>query len=71
MSELSKTLIIAGVILIAAGVITAFFGRIPGLGRLPGDIYARKGDFSFYFPLTTCLIVSLILTLLFTIFGKK
>lgn len=57
--------------LIALGVIVAIFGKIPGLGRLPGDIYIRKGSFTFYFPVMTCLLLSFILTVVFTLFGKK
>ena len=71
MNEFSKTLIFFGVILIALGLAVAFFGKVPGIGRLPGDIYIRKGNFTFYFPLATCLVLSLILTLVFTLFGKK
>ena len=71
MNEFSKTLIFFGVVLIAIGLAAALFGKIPGIGKLPGDIYIRKGTFTFYFPLATCLILSLLLTLVFTIFGKK
>ena len=71
MSDFSKTLIIIGVVLVLTGLLAGFLGKIPGLGRLPGDIYVRKGDFSFYFPIASCLILSLVLTLLFAIFGKK
>ena len=71
MNDFAKTLIFFGVVLIIAGVVFSIFGKIPGLGKLPGDIYIRKGTFTFYFPLTTCLLLSLILTLVFTIFGKR
>ncbi len=71
MSDLAKTLIFFGFILIGSGVILMLFGKIPGLGRLPGDIYFKKGNFVFYFPLATCLFASLLLTLLFSFFGRK
>ena len=71
MNDFSKTLIFFGLVLIIAGVVFAIFGKIPGLGKLPGDIYFRRGTFTFYFPLTTCLLLSLLLTLVFTIFGKR
>ena len=71
MNEFGKTLIFFGAVLIAAGVVVSFFGKVPGIGRLPGDIYLRKGSFTFYFPLTTCLLLSLLLTLVFTIFGRR
>ena len=41
------------------------------LGKLPGDIFIRRGSFAFYFPITTCVLLSFILTLVLTIFGKK
>ena len=71
MNELAKTLIFFGIMLIVAGVLVTVFGKVPGLGRLPGDIYIRKGSFTFYFPLATCLLLSLVLTLVLTIFGKR
>lgn len=71
MNDFAKTLIFFGVVLIVAGVVVGIFGKVPGLGRLPGDIYFRKGSFTLYFPLTTCLLLSLLLTLVFTIFGKR
>ena len=71
MSEFAKTLIFFGAVLIVIGLIAGVFGKVPGLGRLPGDIYLRKGSFTFYFPLTTSLLLSLLLTLVFTIFGRR
>ncbi len=71
MNEFSKTLIFFGIILVVAGMAAALAGKLSGIGRLPGDIYIRKGSFTFYFPLATCLLLSLILTLVFTLFGKK
>jgi len=70
-NEFARTLIFFGVILILAGVLVGVFDKVPGIGRLPGDIYLRKGSFTFYFPLTTCLLLSLLLTLVFTIFGRR
>lgn len=46
-------------------------GKIPGVGKLPGDIFIKKGNFSFYFPLATCVLISLFLTLILNFFGKK
>ena len=68
-----KTLIIVGVICIAVGVLFVIAGRLPGLriGRLPGDIVYRRGNFTFYFPLVTSIVVSIVLTLLFWIFGRR
>ena len=71
MNEFAKTLIFFGIVLIVIGLIVGFFGKAPGIGKLPGDIYFRKGAFTFYFPLTTSLLLSLLLTLVFTIFGRR
>ncbi len=67
---LSRTLIIVGVILVITGLVIGFAPKIPFLGRLPGDLYFRKDNVSFYFPLTTSIIISVILSLLFYLFGK-
>ncbi|MFH0985310.1 MAG: DUF2905 domain-containing protein [Candidatus Omnitrophota bacterium] len=71
MSDLAKTLIFFGLILVGMGIFAAIFSKVPLLGKLPGDIFFRKGTFTFYFPFSTCVLLSLILTLAFTLFGKK
>lgn len=71
MNDFAKTLIFFGAVLIFVGIIVGLFGKVPGIGKLPGDLYLRKGSFTFYFPLTTCLLLSLLLTLVFTIFGRR
>jgi predicted MFS family arabinose efflux permease len=60
---MAKLLILAGVILIGLGLV--LMAGLP-FGRLPGDIVVRRGSFTFYFPLATSILVSVILTLLFT-----
>jgi hypothetical protein len=70
MAELGKTLIIFGVIAIVIGVLFMFSGKIPWLGRLPGDISIKNENFSFYFPLTTCIIISAVISLLLWLFRK-
>lgn len=67
-SPLAKTIIMLGVFLIIFGGILLVAGKIPWLGRLPGDLFWQKGNFTFYFPLATSLIVSLILTLILNLF---
>ena len=64
-------LIILGLILILAGLFLPLVGKIPLIGKLPGDIYIRRENFSFYFPITTGLLISIVLTLLLRYFGKK
>ena len=70
MSDLGKLLVIIGLVLTAIGVLLwSGFGR-GWLGKLPGDIHYSRGNFSFYFPLVTCLLVSAFLTLLLWLFRK-
>jgi hypothetical protein len=61
-------MVLLGLILIVAANLS---GKVPWLGRLPGDIHIERGNWSFYFPLATCLIISIILTLLFSLFGRR
>lgn len=71
LSSLAKLLICAGIFLLAAGILLLLLGKISPLGRLPGDIYFQKGNFSFYFPIVTCLILSLVLTLVFNLLLRR
>ena len=67
---MGKLLVILGLILAAVGLLMwSGLGR-GWLGRLPGDIHYSKGNFSFYFPIATCLLISVLLTLLFWLFRK-
>ena len=70
MGSFGKTLIVFGVLLVALGLFFSFGSKIPWLGRLPGDIYFQKGNFTFYFPLVTCLLLSLIITLVLYLFRR-
>lgn len=70
-STLGKLLISIGVFVLIIGIIIVLAGKIPGIGRLPGDIYYRKGNFTFYFPLATSVIVSLLLSLILNLVLKK
>jgi len=65
MTELGKALILFGGLIVLVGVLLTLGGKIPWLGRLPGDIFIQRDHFSFYFPLTTSLLVSALLSLLF------
>jgi hypothetical protein len=67
-----KTLIVVGLIFVGAGILFLFADRLPlRIGRLPGDIAYRRGNFTFYFPWVTSILISVVLTLLFWIFGKR
>jgi hypothetical protein len=67
---MSKILIVAGAVLIAIGLLWPFLSKI-GLGRLPGDIFFQKKNMTFFFPLTTSLVLSVALSLLFWFFSKR
>jgi hypothetical protein len=62
MPALGKTLIVLGLIITACGLALTFTDRIPWLGKLPGDIAIRKENVSFYFPLTSCILLSVIVS---------
>jgi hypothetical protein len=71
MDSLGKMLILFGVVLALLGGLLLLAGRIPFLGRLPGDIVIRREHWSFYFPLTTSIVISILLTLLFSLFSRR
>lgn len=72
MTTFAKTLIGAGLAIAAIGALLLLSGgKLPWLGRLPGDIVIKRENFTLYFPLATSIIISLALTLLFRLFGKK
>jgi hypothetical protein len=70
MHEVAKGLILLGAVLIAAGLIFMFFQKILFLGRLPGDILVKRENLTFFFPLTTSIIVSLLISALLYLVGK-
>lgn len=69
--SLGRMLILIGVVAIVIGAVFVLFGRVPWIGRLPGDIIIRRGNFTFYFPIVTMLLLSLVLTILFNLIGRK
>jgi hypothetical protein len=70
MSDLGRFLIVAGVILVIVGAAFLLAPKIPWLGRLPGDFSFKRGNVSFYFPLGTCILISIILTLILYLWRK-
>jgi hypothetical protein len=70
MAEIGRTLLVLGGVLVVVGLLLTFGARIPGLGRLPGDIVYRRGSFTFYFPLVTSLLLSLLLTAILALFRR-
>jgi hypothetical protein len=67
----AKVFIILGAIFLLIGIVLLMISKIPGLGRMPGDIVIQKGNFSFYFPLGTSLLLSLVLTLVLYLCARK
>lgn len=66
-----KICIAAGIVLILIGIILLLAERIPGAGRLPGDIVIHKGNFTFYFPLMTSILLSIAVSFLLFLFNKR
>ncbi len=70
-----KLLIGFGVVMLILGGIFLLLGnisgKVPWIGRLPGDIYIQRGNWSFYFPLATSILLSIILTLIFSLFTRR
>jgi len=71
LNPIGKFLIVLGCILVGLGVTFLLAGKIPWLGRLPGDIFVQKKTFSFFFPITTSILLSLILSLIFYLFSRR
>lgn len=71
MNDLGKSIIAIGIVLVIVGVIITVAGKVPGVGKLPGDIFIKKANFSFYFPITTCILLSIILSVVMYCIGKK
>lgn len=70
MAPIGKFLIVLGLVLVAVGLLVMLSGRIGWLGRLPGDIVIKRDNFTFYFPLATSILISIILSLLFWLFRR-
>ncbi len=70
MALLAKSLILMGLGIAALGVVLWLFSGVPFLGRLPGDIYLRRGNFTFYFPVVTCILISIVVSLIFALMRR-
>lgn len=69
--HIGRMLIGTGLVLAAVGVVLVVAGKLPWLGKLPGDFMFQHKNFTFYFPLATSILVSIILTLIFWLFGRR
>jgi len=67
LTGLGKILLIAGGVIVVVGLLLVFSQHIPFLGKLPGDIFIKKDNFSFYFPIVTFLIISIVLTIIINV----
>jgi uncharacterized protein HemY len=70
MDGFGKTLIYLGLLLVIVGVIFTLAGKVPWFGHLPGDISIQKERFRFYFPITTCIVISIIISLVLYFFRR-
>jgi hypothetical protein len=69
-SEIGRWLIYAGIMLVIVGAVFLLAGKIPWLGKLPGDIVIKRDNFTFYFPLGTCILISIVLSLILYLFRR-
>lgn len=67
---IGKFLILVGILIILIGVLLLFAGKIPYIGRLPGDIVIQKKNFTFYFPLATSILLSILITFILWILSR-
>jgi hypothetical protein len=69
--DLGRMLVILGAVIVVVGLVMMFADRIPFLGRLPGDIVIRRRNTTFYFPVVTMLVISVLLSLLLNLLSRK
>jgi DUF2905 family protein len=69
--DIGRMLIVFGLLIALVGVVLLLVGRVPWLGRLPGDIHIQRGNWTFYFPLATSLLLSVVLTLILWSLGRR
>lgn len=70
MSGLGRALIFLGLVIVGIGILLTLVGKVPWIGRLPGDIYIKRDHFTFYFPIATSILISVVLSLLFYLFRR-
>lgn len=75
MWDMGKILLALGVLMVILGglllLASSFSGKVPWIGRLPGDIYIERGNFRFYFPLATSILLSIVITLILSFLGRR
>ncbi len=70
MAPFAKSLILMGLVIVALGAMLWLLSGVPFFGRLPGDIYIRRGNFTFYFPIVTCILISIVVSLIFALLRR-
>jgi len=70
MQEVGKILAVAGALIAVLGIIVMTAGKVPFIGRLPGDIVVERRNFTLYAPIATCLLLSLIVTVIYRLLGR-
>ena len=70
MAPIGKSLVFAGIAIIVVGLALWGFSSVPYVGKLPGDIYLRRGNFTFYFPIATSILISIIATIVFSLMRR-
>jgi hypothetical protein len=71
LNDIGKLMMLFGAIVVVLGGVFILAGKIPWLGRLPGDIYIQRPNFTFFFPLTTSILLSVLLSLLLSLFSRR
>jgi len=71
MNDIGRVLLIFGLILAAVGLVLLFADKIPFLGRLPGDVFIKRKNFTIYFPLATMILLSIALTVILNVFFRR
>ena len=70
MAPIGKSLVFAGIAIIVVGLVLWGFSSVPYVGKLPGDIYIRRGNSTFYFPIVTCILISIIATIFLSLMRR-
>jgi uncharacterized membrane protein YidH (DUF202 family) len=71
LTDLGRLLIVLGIVIALVGVVLVAAGRLPWVGRLPGDIHLQRGNWTFYFPLGTSIVLSVVFTLVLWLVGRR
>jgi len=71
MFEFGRSLVFIGSILVGLGAVVMLIGKVPGIGKLPGDILIERKNVTFYFPIVTCIVISILFSIISWLIGKR